>query len=106
MNEVLLILGMMAVTVIVRYPVLALVGRFDMPASVYRALKFVPVAVLTAISVPEMLAPGGEFSLHYSNAHLVGGMVAIAAAWRTRNLLITILLGMSVFFTFRYFFTT
>lgn len=102
MNEVLLILGMMAVTVIVRYPVLALVGRFDMPASVYRALKFVPVAVLTAISVPEMLAPGGELSLHYSNAHLVAGMVAIAAAWRTRNLMTTIVLGMSVFFTCRY----
>jgi len=104
LNEALLILGMMAVTVIVRYPVLALVGRFDIPAPVYRALKFVPVAVLTAISVPEILAPEGELALSYSNAHLVAGTIAIATAWRTRNLLATIVLGMAVFFVWRYLF--
>ena len=31
MNEILLIVGMMAVTFSVRYPVLALVGRMDLP---------------------------------------------------------------------------
>jgi branched-subunit amino acid transport protein len=80
MNELTLILGMMAVTAVVRYPVLALVGRFDLPAPVFNALKFVPVAVLTAISVPEMLSPGGTLSLSYTNAHLVAGVVAVLAA--------------------------
>ena len=102
MNELILILGMMAVTAVVRYPVLALVGRFDLPAPVFNALKFVPVAVLTAISVPEMLSPGGTLSLSYTNAHLVAGVVAVLAAWRTGNLLITIVLGMLVFFAWRY----
>lgn len=101
MNELELILGMMAVTVVLRYPVLALVGRFDMPRSIQRALNYVPVAVLTAISVPEILSPGGEFNLGYDNAHLVAAVVAILAAWRTRNLLITIVLGMLVFVAWR-----
>lgn len=102
MNEVLLILGMMAVTLIVRYPVLALVGRFNMPASMYRALRYVPVAILTAISVPEMLVPGGEFNFSSTNVHLVSGIVAIVIAWWTRNLLFTIVLGMSFFFAWRF----
>lgn len=101
MNEFLLILGMMAVTVIVRYPVLALVGRLNMPPAVTRALRYVPVAVLTAISVPEILAPGGDVDFGYTNAHLVSALVAIATAWRTRNLLATIVLGMVVFFAWR-----
>lgn len=102
MNELLLILGMMAVTVAVRYPVLALVGRYDMPASVYRTLRYVPVAVLTAICAPEIFSPAGEFSVSYTNAHLVAAAVAVLAAWRTRNLLLTIVLGMLVFFAWRY----
>lgn len=104
MDELKLILGMMVVTVVVRYPVLALVGRFDLPGPLFRALKFVPVAVLTAISVPEIPTPGGYFSLSYTNAHLVAGIVAIVAAWRTRILLVTIVLGMVVFFAWRYAF--
>lgn len=101
MNELILILGMMAVTVVVRYPVLALVGRFNMPASIYRTLRYVPVAVLTAISVPEMLAPGGQVILGINNAHLLSGIAAIVVAWWTRNLLLTIVLGMAIFFAWR-----
>ena len=103
MNEAVLILGMMAVTVLVRYPVLALVGRFKMPAPIIKALGYVPVAVLTAISVPEMLSPGGEFSISYLNAHLVAGVATIVVAWRTKNLLATIVLGMTLFLAWRFF---
>ena len=103
MNELILILGMMAVTVVVRYPVLALVGRFNMPTSIYQGLKYVPVAVLTAISVPEIVTPGGELNLSYTNAHLVAGVVAIVTAWWSQSLLLTIVLGMSVFFAWKFF---
>ncbi|MEL6149567.1 MAG: AzlD domain-containing protein, partial [Chloroflexota bacterium] len=52
MEEFWLVLGMTAVTFGVRYPSLALVGRMQLPDSVIRALRYVPVAVLTAIIVP------------------------------------------------------
>ena len=104
MNEPLLILGMMAVTVAVRYPPLVLLGRFRLPAPVARGLKFVPVAVLTAICAPEVLSPGGEIDLSYSSAHLVAGAWSVAVAWRTRNLLVTIVFGMAVFFAWDYLF--
>lgn len=101
MNEVVLILGMAAVTFSVRYPVLALIGRMNLPPAVLRALKYVPVAVLTAIVFPVVLLREGEVALRLDNAYLVGAVVAIVVAWRTRSLLWTISVGMGVFLLWR-----
>ena len=51
-EEVVLIVGMMLVTYLARYPLMALAGKVSLPEPVERALTYVPVAVLTAISVP------------------------------------------------------
>ena len=54
LNEVLLIIGMTAVTFIPRYGVLALLGRLEMPKPIFRALRYVPVTVLSAIIFPDL----------------------------------------------------
>jgi branched-subunit amino acid transport protein len=97
MNEVLLVGGMALVTFAIRYPVLALLGRVSLPELALRALRYVPIAVLTAIVVPETLYPGGADRLQVGigNAHLVGALVAGIVAWRTKSLLLTIVLGMA-----------
>lgn len=97
MNEALLILGMTLVTFGVRYPPLALVGRLNLPPAVVRALRYVPVAVLTAIIVPAMVMPNGEIDTSFDNAYLYAGIIAVLIAWRSKNLLLTIGLGMIVF---------
>jgi branched-subunit amino acid transport protein len=94
MNEVLLIAGMVAATFLVRYPVLALLGRVSMPDPVLRALRYVPPAVLTAIIVPEVLMPDGQLKIA-NNAYLIAAVVAALVSWRTRSLLLTIVLGMA-----------
>lgn len=101
MNEALLILGMMTVTFGVRYVPLLIVGRVELPDHVIRALRFVPVAVLTAIIVPAMLMPQGDIDLRPANAYLVAGIVAGLIGWRTKNLLLTIVLGMGFFLFWR-----
>lgn len=101
MKEIVLIGGMMLVTFGVRYPVLALVGRLELPPRVLNALRFVPTAVLTAIIVPAMLAPDGKVSLNFANAYLVAGLLAIGVSWYTKNLLWTIVLGMAAFLLWR-----
>ena len=102
MNEFLLIAGMAAVTFGVRYPVLALVSRVTLPVWAIRALRYVPVAVLTAITVPAIAAPDGEtVSFAANNAHLYAGILASVIAWRTRKLLPTILIGMAIFFIWK-----
>ncbi|MCK6579553.1 MAG: AzlD domain-containing protein [Anaerolineae bacterium] len=102
MNEWLLILGMMLVTFGVRYPVMLLVGKLPMSDRVVRALRYVPPAVLAAIIVPSMLYPDGQtFDLSLQNSYLVAGVVGVILAWRTRNLLLTIVLGMGFFLLYR-----
>ena len=101
MNEFLLVAGMALVTFAVRWPVLTLVGRIPLPQSVLAGLKFIPPAVLTAIIVPAVLMPAGTLELTATNAYLVAGVASGLLAWRTRNLLLTIVLGMAIFVGWR-----
>ncbi len=100
-EEIILILGMLAVTFSVRYIPLVLVGRIELPKRVFRALRYVPVAVLTAISVPAALMPQGDVDFRLSNAYLYAAIIAVLIAWRTKNLLYTIAGGMLVFLLWR-----
>ncbi len=92
MNEVLLVAGMAIVTCVIRYPVLALLGKVTMPDPMLRALRYIPPAVLTAIVIPEVLLPAGTFKIT-NNAYLVAAVIAVLVSWRTKNLLLTIVVG-------------
>ncbi len=105
MNEVLLVGGMALVTFAIRYPVLALLGKIELPPLLLRALRYVPAAVLTAIIVPAALMPGGEhLELNFDNAYLVATIIAALVSWRSKSLLLTIIAGMIVFFVWRLLF--
>lgn len=101
-QEILLVLGMMLATFGVRYPILALSGRVSLPPWMVKALTYVPVAVLSAITVPMMLAPEGGLQLDLSNEYLTAGVVSIVFVAVTRHLLWTIVLGMSLFLALRF----
>ena len=89
LQEAVLVAGMAAVTFLVRWPVLALVSRINLPRPVLDSMKFIPPAVLTAIVVPAMLMPAGSLEIDIANAYLVAGMAAGIIAFRTRNLLLS-----------------
>lgn len=102
MNEVLMIVGMSLVTFAVRYPVMVLVGKIPLPQSIFRALRYVPPAVLAAIILPELLFnDDGQMYLAPQNSFLVAGVVAVLVAWRTKNLLLTIIIGMATLWVWR-----
>ena len=103
-NEWILIIGMMLVTFLPRYIPMLVVGRLPMPDRLFRALRYVPVAVLTAISVPAALMPQDKVDFGISNAYLYASIVAVLIAWRTQNLLYTIGGGMLIFFLWRFIF--
>lgn len=67
-----------------------------MPPLLARALRHVPAAMLTAIVVPAIVfsAPG-MLSLDAGNVKLIAALVAGAVAWRWRNTLLTIGVGMA-----------
>ena len=64
-------------------------------------LRYVPIAVLTAIVFPELITPGGVMNLSpISNPRLAAGIVALLVAWQTKKALPTILAGMAALWLF------
>lgn len=92
---------MALVTFAVRYPVLAILGRVSLPDRMMRALRYVPTAVLSAIIIPNLIAPDNVIALTPANAYLVAGIFSIAVAAFTRKLLPTIIAGMIFFLLWR-----
>ncbi len=97
-----LVLGMTAVTFGARYPVLALVSKVGLPPALQRGLRYVPPAVLAAIITPAIFMPNGvTLEISLGNAYLAGGIAAGITAWRSKNLLLTLGIGMAVFLVWR-----
>jgi branched-subunit amino acid transport protein len=95
-----LILGGLA-TYAIRASFILLIGRREIPLLLRRALHYIPPAVLTAIILPELLLPGGRLHLSPANPHLLAGIAAALVAWRTRSVLLTIAVGMVLFWAAR-----
>ena len=87
----------------IRFSLIYLFGRFEVSEAIRRALHYVPPAVLSALVFPELLLHDGKLNLALDNYRLVAGLVAIMAAWLTRNTLITILAGMAALFLLQFF---
>lgn len=71
-----------------------LFGRVDAPPMLQRALKYVPVAVLPALVLPALLIRDGELNASIGNERLIAGIVAAIVAWRSKSVLLTIVVGM------------
>jgi len=94
---------MAVVTFGIRYPVLAFFDKLNFPPLVQKALRFVPVAVLSALAAPMVLIANGEWFISIENAALVGSLLALLVAFKTRHLLLTIVIGMIAFLAVRVF---
>jgi branched-subunit amino acid transport protein len=103
LREGLTILGMAAVTFGIRWSFFLLGDRVAFPAWVRRALQFVPVAVLTALTVPMVLLPdGAHWQLTWRNAWLAGALASGLMAWKRLPLLAGIAGSMAVYFLWRF----
>lgn len=100
-----ILFGMFVVTFCVRFVLFARADKVVMPAFIEKALKFVPVAVLTAIITPMTLMPNQHIDISLSNPWLLGALAAfVVGVWRQQQLL-TILVGVLVFFVAKYGFS-
>jgi branched-subunit amino acid transport protein len=82
-------------TFLIRGSFIFLMGRWQMPEWLGRALRFVPPAVLSAIVFPEVLYQNGTLNIAAGNLRLWAALLAALVAWRTRNIFLTILAGMA-----------
>jgi branched-subunit amino acid transport protein len=91
------ILGMFAATFLVRASFLVFGQGLRFPPALVQALGHVPVAVLTAIVVPEAIAPGGQLDLTPGNPYLVGTLLAALIAWKSERTLTAVIVSFAVF---------
>ena len=86
------------VTFLIRFVLIYLFGRFKIPETLRHALRYVPPAVLSAITFPELFFQNGMLNLSLDNTRLLAGLAAILVAWVSKNTLFTILAGMLALF--------
>lgn len=88
----------------IRLSSIVLYGKQDMPVRLQAALRYVPPAVLSAIIFPEVMLPGGSLDLSPANLRLLAGGLAALVAWRTKNVFLTIVVGMVTLLVLQYLF--
>jgi len=94
MSKLWVFLGMAAVTYSTRVTMIVLLGR-ELPPLVQRWLRYMPAAVLSALIAPAALMAQGRLEW---DRQILAFAVGAAVAWRTRNVLATIVAGMAAFY--------
>ncbi len=91
-------------TFTLRFLFIYLFGKIEMPEWLRRALRFVPAAALAALVFPALTHPSGHLDISLQNFRLLAGLGGALVAWRTRNVLLTILVGMALLWTLQVIF--
>jgi len=89
-----------------RFSLIFLFGKFEIPETMRKSLHYVPPAVLSAIVFPELLLHTNQLDISLGNTRLLAGIIAILVAWYSKNTLITILAGMIALFALQVFIGT
>lgn len=101
-NEMIAIIaGMALVTFATRFSCVALLQQTGMPLWLERWLKHIPTAILTALILPALVLPDGRLDLSWHNHYLLAGFAAALAAYKSRNIVATLVLGMGTMVTLR-----
>ena len=96
-----LIIGMGVITYALRLSMIVLLGRVQLPPAVLRALRYVPAAVFSALIAPALVRPAGPLWISAANPYLLAGVLAALVAWRSQNMVLTIVLGMTALWLLR-----
>jgi branched-subunit amino acid transport protein len=83
-------------TVAIRLSFIFFMEKIKVPDWFKRSLRFIPSAILSAIILPGLVAPNGTIDFSFHNTQLIAGALAVVVAWRTKNVLLTILVGVAV----------
>ncbi len=92
------------VTFGLRFVFLSRLVRIQLSPGIRDALSYVPIAVLTAIIVPEILSAPSSDGLSAMSARLPAALLAIVVALITRSVLMTLSIGLIGLWIIEYLF--
>ena len=93
--------GLALTTIGTRGSFFMLPARINLPARVERALHYAPACALTAIVVPGVLTRNGALYLDVHNNQMWAVLAAAAVFFKTRNMVVMMAVGMTVFTVLR-----
>lgn len=102
-NIWLTIAGMTLVTALPRILPITLLAGKKLPPLFLRWLSFVPVCVLSALLLPELVLHKGQLFIHMDNIFLLAALPAALVSWRTGSFFGTIAVGMLAVAMARFF---
>lgn len=82
------------ITFALRLSFIALIDAIELPDAARAALRFVPVAVFSAILAPLLLVDHGQINIAFDNLSAWAALVPAVVAWKTRSVLYTVVVGM------------
>jgi branched-subunit amino acid transport protein len=98
-----IILSMACITFLTRFLLMALLGNAHNSKDMADVMRLVPIAVLTSLIVPSLLAPKGHVDFSLTNEYLVAGIIATIVTYRTKVLILTIVVGIATILAMRLF---
>lgn len=93
------IAGVAVGTFLLRLSFIELWKWMTVPPLLVRALNYVPPAVLAALVLPALLRSGGSIDVTLDNLRLYAALLAAVVAWYSRNMLLTLGVGMGALWT-------
>ncbi len=96
-------LGMAAVTYIPRMlPIIFLASR-SLPPYLIKWLSYIPISVLAAMLLPELLVKQETIDVSSGNIFLWAAIPTLFIGWLTKSLYLTVLTGMGIIAGYRFF---
>jgi branched-subunit amino acid transport protein len=95
------VIGMGVANYALRLLPIAVLSRLELPRPILRWLSFIPVSVLAALVVVEVLRPDGSWLPPASNPYLFAAVPTAYIFYRTRSFLGATLAGIALFVVFR-----
>lgn len=91
------IAGLAAVTVLTRSFFFMSSKPWHLPGWAQRGLQYAPIAALSAVVVPEIVMSQGQLISTLLDARLFAAAAGAITYFRSKNVLLTIVLGMAVY---------
>ena len=91
------IMGLAVVTVVSRSFFFMSNSEWQLPHWAQRGLQYAPIAALSAVVVPEIVMSQGQLIATWQDARIFAAAVGVAVYFVKRDVLLTIVLGMSVY---------
>lgn len=97
-----IIVGMAIITYFTRIGSLVIFNRTGISDKLVKWLKHVPTSMLTALIIPSLLLPQGKLDITLDNHYLLAGAVAALVAYKYKNVVITMGVGLAVMLSLRF----